>query len=106
MNRDAKLHKKRRSDLRDTNMTARNLRRNCSSDKQKETVLRELRRLAADRISHRQTVLRRFFECQELQMSSALLARAVEQSTRWHAGKRLGPPGGPLPPHTGQRRQI
>src|SRR4029077_2710545 len=97
MNRDAKLQKKRRSDLRDTNMTARNLRRNCSSDKRKETVLGELRRLAADRLSHRQPALWRFCEFQELQISSALWARAVEQCSRWHAGKRLAPPAESLP---------
>ncbi len=76
----------------------RQLRGNYLGDKRKEAVLRELRELAEDRHSRGETVLGRFLQCQELQVSSTLLARAVEQCSRWHGGKRLLPPGGSLPP--------
>ena len=71
---------------------------NCASQNGKRTVLQELRLLTQERESRHETVLGRFFECQELQMSSALLARAVEQCSRWRAGKRLAPPEGSLLP--------
>lgn len=63
----------------------------------KNGILRELQELTVDRHSRRQSVLGRFFECQQLQKASALLAKAVEQCSRWHRGKRLEPPGGSLP---------
>jgi hypothetical protein len=63
-------------------------------------ILRELQELTLDRHLRRQTVLGRFFECQQLQIASALLAKAVEQCLRWHRGKRLEPPGGSLPPNS------
>ena len=62
------------------------------------SVLQELQILAKHQASRRQTVLGRWFECQELQIASALVAKAVEQCSRWRAGKRLHPPGGSLPP--------
>jgi hypothetical protein len=65
---------------------------------QKTFVLQELQTLAQDQKSRSQTVLGRWFECQELQIASALLAKAVEQCSRWRAGKRLHPPEGSLPP--------
>ena len=71
---------------------------NCADKNGKVTVLQELRLLTQEQESRRETVLGRFFECQELRMSSALLARAVEQCSRWRAGKRLAPPEGSLPP--------
>jgi hypothetical protein len=64
----------------------------------KREVLRNLHQLAEDRHSCAESVLGRFFECQELQMASALLAKAVDQCSRWHGGKRLTPPGGSVPP--------
>jgi len=63
-----------------------------------EAVLRHIEKLAADHDSRRLTVLGRFIECRELQMASALFAKAVEHCSRWHGGKRLTPPGGGLPP--------
>src|SRR5208337_4675553 len=70
----------------------------CAVADGKKAVLLELHLLTQERQSRHETLLGRFLECQELQMSSALLARAVEQCSRWHAGKRLAPPGGSLPP--------
>jgi maltooligosyltrehalose synthase len=70
----------------------------CARRKQTETVLQELQELTADSQSRRETVLGRFFECQQLQLASALLAKAVEQCSRWRSGERLHPPGGSLPP--------
>jgi hypothetical protein len=67
-------------------------------DEGKQAILRELTELAQDRHSRSQTVLGRFLQCQELQMCSALLAKAIEQCSRWHCGKRLLAPGGSLPP--------
>ena len=64
----------------------------------KKAVLRELRDLTADRFAHSRTAIGRFVQCQELQIASALLAKAVEQCSRWRAGKRLHPPGESLPP--------
>ena len=65
---------------------------------EKHEVLRDLRKLRQDCQARRETVLGRFFECQELQRCSALLASAVEQCSRWHGGRRLPVPGGALPP--------
>jgi maltooligosyltrehalose synthase len=67
-------------------------------DKGKKAILKQLQELTADRDSHSQTLLGRFLQCQQLQMASALLAKAVEQCSRWHGGKRLQPPGASLPP--------
>ncbi len=64
----------------------------------KRVVLRNLQQLAEERRSRCETTLGRFMQCQDLQDSSALLARAVEHCSRWHAGKRLPPPGWVLPP--------
>src|SRR6266849_5086412 len=73
-------------------------RRDCPEENPKTAVLQELYLLVQDRESRHETVLGRFLQCQELQMCAALLARAVEQCSRWHSGKRLAPPGGCLPP--------
>jgi hypothetical protein len=64
----------------------------------KRTILLDLDALKQERKSRLETLLGRFLECQELQMSSALLARAAEQCSRWRAGRRLLPPGGSMPP--------
>jgi hypothetical protein len=67
-------------------------------DEGKQAILRELRKLAQDRHSRNQTVLGRFLQCQELQVCSALLGKAIEQCSQWHRGRALLPPGGSLPP--------
>jgi hypothetical protein len=61
-------------------------------------VLGDLRNKDRERHARGQTTLGRFLECAELQSAAAILARAVEQCSRWRAGKRLLPPGGSLPP--------
>jgi hypothetical protein len=67
-------------------------------DEGKQAILRELGKLVQDRHSRNQTVLGRFLQCQELQVCSALLAKAIEQCSRWHRGRALLPPAGSLPP--------
>jgi len=67
-------------------------------DEGKQAILRELGKLVQDRHSRNQTVLGRFLQCQELQVCSALLAKAIEQCSRWHRGRALLPSGGSLPP--------
>jgi hypothetical protein len=67
-------------------------------DERKQAILRELKQLAQVSHSRSQTVLGRFLQCQELQVCSALLAKAIEQCSRWHRGKALLPPAGSLPP--------
>jgi maltooligosyltrehalose synthase len=64
----------------------------------KAAVLRELHLLTQERKAQQETVLGRFFQCRELQMCSALLAKAVDQCSRWRSGRHLQPPGGALPP--------
>jgi hypothetical protein len=64
----------------------------------KTAILLDLLALKQERKSRLKTLLGRFLECQELQMSSALVAKAVEQCSRWRVGRRLLPPGGSLPP--------
>src|ERR1700731_35884 len=71
---------------------------NCAHENGKRAVLQELHLLVHDWESRHETVLGRLLQCKKLQVSSALLARAVEQCSRWHAGKPLVPPGGSLPP--------
>jgi maltooligosyltrehalose synthase len=71
---------------------------NRADENGKRTVLQELRLVTQERESRHKTLLGRFLQCQELQMCSALLARAVEQCSCWHRGKSLAPPGGCLPP--------
>src|SRR5215472_9082614 len=68
------------------------------ANQMKARILLDLRALKQERKSRLKTVLGRFLECQELQMASALVARAVEQCSRWRAGRRFLPPGGSLPP--------
>src|SRR5208283_4096061 len=63
-------------------------------------VLQDLRELTQERRSRDQTVFGRFLQCQELQMCSALLGKAIEQCSRWHRGRAIPPPGGSLPPST------
>lgn len=61
-------------------------------------VLEELQSLTRERKLRNATLVGRFLQCQELQLASALFAKAVEHCYRCHAGKRLLPPGGTLPP--------
>ena len=75
-----------------------NFEANRSASEPKVKILDELLRLKAERNSRLATTLGRFLQCPDLQMASALLARAIEQCSRWHAGKRLPAPGGVLPP--------
>ena len=71
---------------------------NCPASEPKVKILNELLRLKGEQNSRLATTLGRFLQCPDLQMASALLARAIEQCSRWHAGKRLPTPGGVLPP--------
>src|SRR6266576_2572503 len=69
-----------------------------SRNEGRHAVLRDLRELTQERRSRDQTVFGRFLKCQELQVCSALLGKAMEQCSRWHRGRALQPPGGSLPP--------
>src|SRR5437879_4699058 len=71
---------------------------NRADESGKRAILQELRLVTKERESRHKTLLGGFLQCQELQVCSALLARAVEQCSRGHAGKRLPPPGKSLPP--------
>ena len=55
----------------------------------KTRILLDLHALKQERKSRLETTLGRFLECQELQISSALVARTVEQCSRWQARRRL-----------------
>ena len=69
-----------------------------NEDYKRTVVLEQLQSLAREGELRNATLLGRFFECQELRLASALFAKAVEHCSRWHAGKRLLPPVGTLPP--------
>jgi len=71
---------------------------NSPGNQVKARILLDLHALKQERKFRLDTVLGRFLECQELQIASALVAKAVEQCSRWRAGRRLLPPGGTLPP--------
>ena len=60
---------------------------NVHANQVKTAILLDLNALKQERKSRLETVLGRFLQCQELQISSALLARAVEQCSRWRRGK-------------------
>jgi hypothetical protein len=69
-----------------------------NEDDRRTLVLADLQSLVRKRELRNATLLGSFLQCQELQLASALFARAVEHCSRWHAGKRVLPPGGTLPP--------
>ena len=87
-----------RADLRSTNIMRTHFQSNGSASKPKAGILHELEQLKVDRNLQLQTTHGRYLQCRDLQAASALLAKAVEQCSRWRGGKRVPAPGGVLPP--------
>ena len=68
-----------------------NLKARLRSKSLRSIVLRELRSLSEERKSQHENIVGRFLQCRELQLSSALVAKAVDRCSRWCEGKRLLP---------------
>src|SRR5580698_10038245 len=67
------------------------------SESPRSFILRELRSRSEERKRRHENVLGRFLQCPELQLSSALVAKAMGDCSHWRNGRRLLPPGGALP---------
>src|SRR5579883_1147365 len=77
-----------------------------NEDDKRRVVLEELQSLTRKGELRNATLLGRFLQCQELQLASALFAKAVEHCSRWHAGKHLLPPSGTLPPASSSPHRV